>query len=134
MAPRKKNADNATASAETDTGNSVRPKRYAGLTPFKKGQSGNPNGRPKIASEVKRLAREYSLDAVEALAEIMKDKEASSSARVAAAGELLDRGFGKSVQQVEMGGVGAFDSMDDSELDQFILEKAAEFVADRQVH
>ena len=71
--------------------------------PFKKGQSGNPGGRPKVLREVEALAREQTADAMQTLATIYKDKKAPYSARVAAANALLDRGWGKARQAVEMG-------------------------------
>jgi hypothetical protein len=72
-------------------------------TAFKPGQSGNPGGRPKVIAEVRTLAQQYTALAVETLAHIMQhgDKDA---ARVAAAQALLDRGWGKAVQAVDMGG------------------------------
>lgn len=68
---------------------------------FKKGMSGNPGGRPKILAEVRELARNYTDDAINTLAEIMKDKKQNTSARVAAATELLNRGYGKPTQHIE---------------------------------
>jgi hypothetical protein len=71
------------------------------LADIRPGQSGNPGGRPKVIGEVRDLARQYTSLAVETLAHIMEhgDKDA---ARVAAALALLDRGWGKAVQAVEM--------------------------------
>jgi hypothetical protein len=60
--------------------------------------SGNPNGRPKPPEElvhVRENARAYTTEAVETLAEVMRDKGAPPSARVTAANALLDRGWGK---------------------------------------
>jgi hypothetical protein len=68
--------------------------------PWKPGQSGNPGGMPKGALDVKQLAREHTRAAVETLANIMLDSGAQPSARVAAANSLLDRGYGKPVQEV----------------------------------
>lgn len=58
--------------------------------PFPKGVSGNPGGRPKgIAAK----AREHADKAVEVLVAGMADNDAR--VRIAAAKEILDRGYGK---------------------------------------
>jgi Family of unknown function (DUF5681) len=62
---------------------------------FKKGQSGNPGGRPKIFTEVKQAAREHTEAAIEALVGVVSNEEAPAAARVAAANAILDRGWGK---------------------------------------
>jgi Family of unknown function (DUF5681) len=63
--------------------------------PFKKGQSGNPSGRPKINADVIALARQHTEVAMATLIEICKSKKATPGARVSAAEALLDRGYGK---------------------------------------
>ena len=68
--------------------------------PFKKGQSGNPGGRPKVIAEVKELAREHTGKAVETLVSIMTNPKAAAAARVSAANALLDRGYGKPPQHI----------------------------------
>lgn len=92
-------------------------KRHPG---FVKGQSGNPGGLPKGTGELKRLAREFTADALRTLGGVMNDPKAPHAARVAAASAILDRGHGKPTQQVEVGGPGAFAAMSDEELDAFI--------------
>lgn len=64
--------------------------------PFEPGKSGNPSGRPKVNTFVRDLAREHTEAAIKALAEALKDDRH----RVAAATALLDRGWGKPVQEV----------------------------------
>ena len=51
--------------------------------PFKKGQSGNPGGRPKVAKDVQALARTHSKAAIETLVKCMQT--ADPRTRVAAA-------------------------------------------------
>jgi Family of unknown function (DUF5681) len=61
-----------------------------GLTPWRKGQSGNPRGRPRVMAEVQELARQHTADAIEALVTILR-RGKSESARVAAASVVLER-------------------------------------------
>ena len=68
---------------------------------FVPGQSGNPGGRPKGVIEVRELARTHTEAAIKALADMLTDEKAPHAARVAAAVALLDRGWGKPLQQVE---------------------------------
>src|SRR5262245_324896 len=68
--------------------------------PFKKGQSGNPGGRPKVIAEVKELAREHTGEAIQTLVSIMSNPKSAPAARVSAANSLLDRGYGKAPQHI----------------------------------
>jgi len=69
---------------------------------FLPGGSGNPGGRPKAAHRVIDLARENTELAITTLAAICSDEGAPASARVAAANHLLDRGWGRPRQSVEV--------------------------------
>jgi len=60
--------------------------------------SGNPNGRPKLNQTVTDLARAHCPRAIEVLAELMNDPNATASARAMAAEKLLDRGYGRPPQ------------------------------------
>jgi hypothetical protein len=72
--------------------------------PFPKGVSGNPGGRPKELRDIVELAKAHSADAIDTLASLMRDRKVPPAARVAAANAILDRGFGKPRQGVELSG------------------------------
>jgi Family of unknown function (DUF5681) len=67
--------------------------------PFKKGVSGNPSGRSKDAHTISQLAKAYTQEAIEKLAEIMRTGK-TEQAQVRAAEALLDRGWGKAAQHI----------------------------------
>jgi hypothetical protein len=59
--------------------------------PFQKGVSGNPGGRPRQDPEVRALCEKFTPGAIATLAEIMGNKKAQPSARVAAAMAILKK-------------------------------------------
>ncbi len=61
---------------------------------FSKGKSGNPGGRPRDEEKVAELARSYTREAIETLAELMRSGS-DERVRGTAAQALLDRGWGK---------------------------------------
>lgn len=75
---------------------------------FKKGQSGNPGGRPKKLLPDGRslvdLAKCHTETAVNALANILMSPTAPEAARISAATALLDRGWGRPSQSMELSG------------------------------
>jgi hypothetical protein len=75
--------------------------------PFQKGQSGNPGGRrPGQVRAIQNLAaeaRKYGPLALRTIADICRKGE-NQTVRLAAANSLLDRGFGKPAQSVELAG------------------------------
>lgn len=61
---------------------------------WKPGQSANPGGRAPIIREVRDLARQYTVEAIEGLLKIGRTSK-SDAAQVAAWTEILNRGWGK---------------------------------------
>lgn len=68
--------------------------------PFAKGVSGNPGGQSKLARDVQAVAREYTLQAIATLVKALDDERLC----VSAAAHLLDRGWGKPREFVELEG------------------------------
>ncbi len=71
--------------------------RHSGM--FRPGVSGNPGGRPKAEINIRDLARSYTEKAIKTLVTIADDPKSSDAARVQACNALLNRGWGRPVQQ-----------------------------------
>lgn len=67
-----------------------------------KGQSGNPTGRGHADTELRDMARQHTTRAIERLAEIMEGDNVKAAAF--AANALLDRGYGRPSQAVNVTG------------------------------
>ena len=97
---------------------------------WKKGAgSPNPGGRPKAVVAVEETARLHTVDAMNTLAEICKDTNQPGSARVAAANALLDRGWGRAKQSVEISGTVDARRLNDVALDEAFRAELADFLA-----
>jgi len=82
-----------------------RPNPIPNNKPWKKGQSGNPKGRPKLPDIREAMAKVFAdsiggMSALEATLNALRDKALSGDVR--AAEVLLDRAFGKSAQTVDV--------------------------------
>jgi hypothetical protein len=69
---------------------------------FQKGRSGNPKGRPPIIREVQEMAKDLTPALISNLFEIATNDKANASARVQASVALLDRGWGRPKQSVDV--------------------------------
>jgi hypothetical protein len=79
--------------------------QYMGARGGSRPGAGRKPGLPnKLTADVKALAAQYGPQAIKALVEIANGKNQPAAARVSAANALLDRGFGKPVQAMEVTG------------------------------
>jgi hypothetical protein len=69
---------------------------------FVKGQSGNPSGRPAMPAEIMNMARASAPDAIKMAIQFVNDEDADPRVRLKAAEILLDRGYGKPTQAVDL--------------------------------
>ena len=85
----------------------------------------------KWKQNISAICREYTKDAVETLVEIMGSGDAPPSARVKAATEILDRGWGKAPVNIRVDAGGALDleSLSDEALKDIIAENTAALLA-----
>ena len=83
----------------------AKPNPIPNNKPFKKGQSGNPNGRPKKLPELDKLLADVlgeekdGLTAAEAI--LKKLRQMATTGNLRAAEILLDRGYGKARQTTD---------------------------------
>lgn len=86
--------------------------------------SGRKKGIPnRLTSSLKQYAAQYGEEAIDKLVEVMRNSEAPVNSVVMAARELLDRGFGKPIQSVEVSG--EIQPVDKSELDRIYQKNMA---------
>lgn len=86
--------------------------------PFQPGKTGNPGGRPKKTEEERTLeamCKDKTPEALATILAIMEDGQ-QERARLAAAQYIIDRGWGKAKESVELSGSVAH-TLSDAELD-----------------
>lgn len=81
----------------------------------------------KWKQHISAIAREYTKDAVTVLVDIMGNDQMPPSARVKAATEILDRGWGKAPVNIKLDAGGALDlsALSDEALKDIIAENSA---------
>lgn len=68
---------------------------------FVPGTSGNPGGRSKSLAAIRQLAREHAETAIKKLVELLSSE--NERVRLDAIREVLDRGFGRPQQAIDLG-------------------------------
>jgi hypothetical protein len=99
---------------------------------FRKGESGNKLGRPKAVSSLALEVRQHAQLAISVLTKACKTSGVPWNVRVTAAGMLLDRGFGRPAQSIELSTSGPMVQMSMFEglsfNEQVILQEAFKLV------
>lgn len=90
--------DNRGEKAENRT---VTGKKPPTSTTFRKGQTGNPKGRPKVPTEVKEILKAAAPGAAKLLVEMVADETQKPELRIKCAETVLDRVYGKAVQPID---------------------------------
>jgi len=90
----------------SENGQANQPKSKRG---GRRAGAGRPKGVPLRAKPHERvvladLAKQFCPEALDILCEVARDRDAPASARVTAASTLLDRGYGRPMQSVELSG------------------------------
>lgn len=94
---------------------------------WKKGQSGNPSGYPKALVEVSKAAKEYTPESMKFLGKVLRDEKESTAARLKAVEILLDRGWGRPAQTLNVRRILDYSDLTDEEL--LALARGAEIQA-----
>ena len=96
---------------------------------FKKGQSGNPGGRPAKLTELTAHCKDMTPDVLQTIQGIILNGEAKDADRIAACRLVLEYGFGKATQVMEVDVRSQIDSMTNAEREQKINELLAKRAA-----
>jgi HEAT repeat protein len=82
-------------------------------------------------TEVEALARTHTWEAINTLAEVMKDPDSPAAARISAAEALLSRGWGKARQVVQV--TSSVERLTDDQLRETILDRVRLIAAEYTV-
>jgi hypothetical protein len=78
-----------------------------------------------VTQEIREIARPYATEAIETLAHLMRSTT-SATARLSAANALLDRGYGKPTQTIDMPAPKDVTEMSEAELMAIIRQERAD--------
>ena len=95
------------------------------------GQPRPGDANPDNAWRLKHYFKAYTLEAIEKVATIMR-MPGDPKLALAAAALILDRGWGRPVQQMEVGGPGDFAELNDEQLEEFISVTSGTINKNRQ--
>jgi hypothetical protein len=79
-------------------------------------------------AELEREARKHTELALNTLVQICGNEDCPAASRVSAAKEILDRGWGKAKQTVDLNGMVNVGQLDNQELDETIRRELAAFL------
>ena len=115
------------AEPEADAASHVPAHGHGRLRPFRPGQSGNPSGTSGRYGEVVRLCQAAGPEIAKALIEIALDRNEDSRARIVAAQEVFNRGFGRPKTEVKtpQGGSATLDASKLTDRELEVLLKIA---------
>ena len=89
---------------------------------FKKGQSGNPGGRPAKLTELTAQCKDMTPGVLQTIQNIVHNNEARDADRLTACRLVLEYGFGKATQVMEVDIYSQIDAMTPEQREQKIQE------------
>lgn len=104
---------------------------------FQKGQSGNPGGRPAKLAELTAQCKDMTPDVLQTVKSIIMNGKAKDADRIAACRLVLEYGFGKATQILEVDVRTQVDSMTSTEreekINELLAKRAASNIVDVEI-